>query len=70
MLRAATCTNFVYPTKALFGAVPPQRHIVSSMPSCSVTPHPTSQEYWLTSLCIVQQPIDMFGRGVFQECVP
>lgn len=28
VLRAVTCTNFVYPTKALFGAVPPQRHIV------------------------------------------
>eukprot|EP00775_Hariotina_reticulata_P008175 gene8175-8366_t len=28
VLRAVTCTNFVYPTKALFGAVPPQRHVV------------------------------------------
>lgn len=29
VLRGATCTNFVYPTKALFGAVPPERHVVS-----------------------------------------
>lgn len=29
VLRGVTCTNFVYPTKALFGAVPPERHIVS-----------------------------------------
>ncbi|GIL78527.1 hypothetical protein Vretimale_6122 [Volvox reticuliferus] len=28
ILRAATATNFVYPTKALFGAAPPERHIV------------------------------------------
>jgi hypothetical protein len=28
VLRAVTCTNMVYPTKALFGAVPPERHIV------------------------------------------
>eukprot|EP00882_Tetradesmus_deserticola_P008531 GHRQ01008996.1.p1 GENE.GHRQ01008996.1~~GHRQ01008996.1.p1 ORF type:complete len:294 (+),score=64.92 GHRQ01008996.1:166-1047(+) len=27
--RGVTCTNFVYPTRALFGAVPPQRHVVS-----------------------------------------
>jgi hypothetical protein len=36
VLRAATCTNFVYPTRALFGAVPPERHIVSARPSCPV----------------------------------
>jgi hypothetical protein len=29
VLRGVTCTNFVYPTRALFGAVPPQRHVVS-----------------------------------------
>jgi hypothetical protein len=29
VLRGVTCTNFVYPTKALFGAVPPERHVVS-----------------------------------------
>jgi len=28
ILRAVTCTNFVYPTQALFGARPPERHIV------------------------------------------
>eukprot|EP00882_Tetradesmus_deserticola_P006919 GHRQ01007289.1.p1 GENE.GHRQ01007289.1~~GHRQ01007289.1.p1 ORF type:complete len:321 (+),score=76.04 GHRQ01007289.1:173-1135(+) len=28
ILRGVTCTNFVYPTRALFGAVPPQRHVV------------------------------------------
>ncbi|GMH33601.1 hypothetical protein BSKO_01435 [Bryopsis sp. KO-2023] len=28
VLRAITCTNFVYPTQALFGVVPPERHIV------------------------------------------
>jgi hypothetical protein len=28
VLRGVTCTNFVYPTRALFGAVPPQRHVV------------------------------------------
>ncbi|KAL6761927.1 hypothetical protein V8C86DRAFT_2526243 [Haematococcus lacustris] len=28
ILRAVTATNFVYPTKALFGAVPPERHVV------------------------------------------
>eukprot|EP00879_Flechtneria_rotunda_P002418 GHRR01002615.1.p1 GENE.GHRR01002615.1~~GHRR01002615.1.p1 ORF type:complete len:300 (+),score=51.45 GHRR01002615.1:96-995(+) len=28
VLRGATCTNFVYPTKALIGAVPPERHVV------------------------------------------
>lgn len=28
VLRAITCTNFVYPTQALFGATPPERHIV------------------------------------------
>ncbi|CAD7696818.1 unnamed protein product [Ostreobium quekettii] len=28
VLRAITCTNFVYPTRALFGAAPPERHIV------------------------------------------
>lgn len=31
VLRALTCTNFVYPTRALFGAVAPERHIVSHM---------------------------------------
>ncbi len=30
VLRAVTATNFVYPTKALFGAIPPERHIVSA----------------------------------------
>ncbi len=29
LLRAVTATNFVYPTKALFGASAPERHIVS-----------------------------------------
>jgi len=29
VLRGATCTNFVYPTRALLGAVPPERHVVS-----------------------------------------
>ncbi|GFH18344.1 uncharacterized protein HaLaN_15133 [Haematococcus lacustris] len=28
ILRAVTATNFVYPTRALFGAVPPERHVV------------------------------------------
>ncbi len=28
ILRAVTCTNFVYSTKALWGAIPPERHIV------------------------------------------
>lgn len=28
VLRGVTCTNYVYPTKALFGAVPPEKHIV------------------------------------------
>ncbi|GFR48679.1 hypothetical protein Agub_g10634, partial [Astrephomene gubernaculifera] len=28
VLRAVTATNFVYPTRALFGAAPPERHIV------------------------------------------
>ncbi|EFJ42115.1 hypothetical protein VOLCADRAFT_119533 [Volvox carteri f. nagariensis] len=27
VLRAVTATNFVYPTRALFGAAPPERHI-------------------------------------------
>lgn len=28
VLRATTCTNFVYPTRSLFGITPPERHIV------------------------------------------
>mmetsp|Transcript_12730 Transcript_12730/g.27574 ORF Transcript_12730/g.27574 Transcript_12730/m.27574 type:complete len:290 (-) Transcript_12730:387-1256(-) len=28
VLRGVTCTTIVYPTKALFGAIPPERHIV------------------------------------------
>jgi hypothetical protein len=28
VLRACTCTTFVFPTNSLFGAQPPQRHIV------------------------------------------
>ena len=28
VLRACTCTTFVFPTNSLFGAKPPQRHIV------------------------------------------
>lgn len=28
VLRGVTCTNFVYPTRALFGAVAPERHVV------------------------------------------
>lgn len=29
VLRAVTATNFVYPTRALWGAQAPERHIVS-----------------------------------------
>lgn len=29
VLRAITCTNFVYPANALIGVQPPERHIVS-----------------------------------------
>lgn len=35
VLRAVTCTNFVYPTKALFGAAAPERHIVSLRPGAT-----------------------------------
>lgn len=28
VLRACSCTTFVFPTNSLFGAKPPQRHIV------------------------------------------
>ena len=28
LLRALTCTTFVYPTRSLFGLVPPERHVV------------------------------------------
>jgi hypothetical protein len=48
VLRGVTCTNFVYPTKALFGAVPPERHVVSAgCHCCAITPtylvHKTKQ---------------------------
>lgn len=29
VLRACTCTTFVFPTKSLFGINPPQRHIIT-----------------------------------------
>jgi hypothetical protein len=48
VLRGVTCTNFVYPTRALFGAVPPQRHVVSQhmlLPQHAALAHRTIDPY-------------------------
>ena len=41
VLRAFTCTNFVFPTNSLFGAKPPVRLILSAQ--CHLTIHRLGQ---------------------------
>lgn len=53
VLRACTCTTFVFPTNSLFGAKPPQRHIVC---------YGADQQKWtqvqpLCMLCMLQTSI-------------